>query len=140
MDWGNFFAGLSDEDVAVAWSRAMSEMRARGLVRSSNSPVADYAERIAANELGLELAPKVAQGYDATACGRRYQVKSRRLTAHNKRRQLGVVRKLDDREFDELIAVLFDEELRVLEMWRIPHDVVVEYASWAPRSTAIGYT
>lgn len=107
-------------------------MRSRGLVRSSNNPVADYAERVAAKELGLELAPKVAQGNDATSGGRRYQIKSRRLTAHNKSRQLGVVRKLQAREFDELIAVLFDEDLRLLEMWRVPHDAVAEYARWVP--------
>ena len=44
-------------------------------------------------------------GYDAVdAAGCRYQIKARRLTPQNKSRQLGVVRKLEQTEFDYLIA------------------------------------
>lgn len=133
MAWDNFFTNLSDEEVGQVWARAMRELRARGLVRSSNNPVADFAERLVAEELGLELAPPVAQGYDATdADGRRYQIKSRRLTPQNNSRQLGVIRKLELREFDDLIAVIFSEDLLVLEIWKIPYAVVVEFGKWVP--------
>lgn len=133
MAWDEFFGVLSDEEVGQVWARAMRELRDRGLIRSWNNPVADYAERLVAEELGLELALPVAQGYDATdQVGRRYQVKARRLTPQNKSRQLGVIRKLDQNEFDDLIAVVFDEDLVLLEMWKIPHEVVVEFGKWVP--------
>ena len=129
--WDDFFADLTDEQVGQVWARAMRELRERDLIRSWNNPVADYAERLVAEKLELELAPPVAQGYDATDPeGRRYQIKSRRLTPQNTSRQLGVIRKLDQKEFDDLIAVIFDEDLAVQEMWRIPHAVVVEHGRW----------
>jgi hypothetical protein len=131
--WDQFFGALSDEEVGQVWARAMRELRDRQLIRSWNNPVADYAERLVSAELGLELAPPVAQGYDATEqVGRRYQVKARRLSPQNKSRQLGVIRKLDQNEFDDLIAVVFDEDLVLLEMWQIPHEVVVDFGKWVP--------
>lgn len=131
MAWDEFFAGLSDEQVGQVWARAMRELRFRGLIRSWNNPVADFAERLVAQELRLELAPPVAQGYDGTdANGKRYQIKSRRLTPQNPSRQLGVIRKLEQREFDDLVAVIFDEDLGVQEMWRIPHAVVADFGRW----------
>lgn len=133
MEWNDFFAALDDDQVARVWARSMREMRDRGLIRSWNNPVADYAERLVAVRLNLELAPPVAQGYDAVdTSGRRYQIKSRRLTTQNKSRQLGAIRKLDQREFDDLIAVVFNQDLVAEEMWRIPHAVVVDFAKWVP--------
>jgi hypothetical protein len=133
MAWDEMFAHLTDDEVPQLWARCMKELRDRGLIRSSNNPVADIAERLAAEALNLTLAPAVSQGYDAVdAGGRRYQIKSRRLTAHNKSRQLGVIRKMELREFDFLVAVLFDENLAVLEMWLIPQAVVAEFGKWVP--------
>lgn len=62
---------------------------------------------------------------------------ARRLTPQNKSRQLGVFRKLDQLEFDGLIAVIFDQDLVLLEMWRIAHAVVVDFGKWMP--TQNGY-
>ncbi len=86
-----------------------------------------------AQVLDLELAPQSAQGYDATDhTGLRYQIKSRRLTAHNQSRVLGVIRKLKSVEFDFLVAVLFNEDLTLLEMWKIPYAVVAAHGKWVP--------
>lgn len=129
--WDDWFAALSDEEVPQVWAKAMRELRTRGLVRSSNNPVSDIAERLAAERLQLELAPKSAQGYDARAPdGTRYQVKSRRLTPENGSRRMGVIRKLELREFDVVLAMVFDEDLTLLEIWQIPYDVVVEHSRW----------
>lgn len=61
MAWDEFFADLTDEQVGQVWARSMRELRDRDLIRSWNNPVADYAERLVAEELQLELAPPVAQ-------------------------------------------------------------------------------
>ncbi|QYG95218.1 hypothetical protein HC251_24165 [Iamia sp. SCSIO 61187] len=129
----SLICSAADDDLPRIWAIAMEEMRRRDLVRSSNNPVADIAEALVAKRLGLTLAPKVARGYDAEGPdGRRYQVKSRRLTKQNASRQLGFLRKLEMREFDALVAVIFDAQLDVLEMWEIPYDVVVEHAKYVP--------
>lgn len=73
----------------------MRELRDRGLIRSSNNPVADLAEGYVAGRLGLTLATTVTAGYDAAAPdGTRYQVKGRRMTAVNQRRAFGFLRNL----------------------------------------------
>ena len=87
-EWQALLRDAADEELPVVWALAMEELRRRGIVRSSNNPVADIAEALVADTLGLRLAPKGAQGYDAEGDdGRRYQVKSRRLTGHNRRRR-----------------------------------------------------
>ena len=60
MAWDEFFDRLSDEEVGQVWARAMRELRSRSLIRSWNNPVADFAERLVAEHLELELAPSVA--------------------------------------------------------------------------------
>src|SRR3982751_1460271 len=52
------------ENLFVLFARVMDELRRRGLVRSSNNPVADYAEHLAAAALDLTLAGKSDFGYD----------------------------------------------------------------------------
>jgi hypothetical protein len=129
--WDQWFAALSDDEVPQVWARSMQELRDRGLVRSANNPVSDIAERLASEYLGLELAPKSAQGYDAVAPdGTRYQVKSRRLTPQNMSRRMGVIRKLELVEFDFAVAMIFDEFLTLVEMWKIPHAAVVDHSRW----------
>ena len=89
----SLICSAADDDLPRIWAIAMEEMRRRDLVRSSNDPAADIAEALVAKRLGLTLAPKVAQGYDAEGPdGRRYQVKSRRLTKQYASRQVGFLR------------------------------------------------
>lgn len=67
---------LGDRQLIVLWADVMAELNVRGLIRSANNPVADYAERVVAERLGLTLAGQSAPGYDATdAAGLRYQIK-----------------------------------------------------------------
>lgn len=128
---------LSDEHLVTAWADTMSELRRRQIVRSSNNPVADIAESLAARELKLVLAGPSTRGYDATDDqGRRYQIKSRRITAHNKSRQLSFLRNLADGDFDILLDLIFDERLRLLEMWEVPHHVIDRYARWSRHANA----
>jgi hypothetical protein len=124
---------VSNAELYKLWSRTMRELRRRGLVRSSNNPVADIAERLAADRLGASLVAQSVRGYDAVDVnGIRYQVKSRRLTPENSSRQLSFIRNLDAHEFDFLVIVLFDEILAMLGMWKLPHSLVTSYARWSP--------
>ena len=57
----------------------LSELNARGVVRTYNSPVGDYAEWLVAEKMDLKLEKNSKKGYDAynLSTDTRYQIKSR---------------------------------------------------------------
>ena len=92
----------------------MVELRQRGVVRSTNSPVADYAEFLVCEALSLKREPASTKGYDAKdRRGRRYEIKGRRPTLENRSRQLSAIRDLDGAHFDFLAIVLFAPDFSV---------------------------
>jgi len=113
------------------YASVVNELRRRRVVRSANNPVADYAESLAIKALGLKLAPKSAPGYDATDTrGERYEIKGRRLTAHNKPTHFSAIRGLDKEHLTYLIGVLLGEDFSVLRAALVPVDVVKEQARY----------
>lgn len=124
---------LEEKELLEFYGKLMEELRRRKLVRSSNNPVSDYAEKIVCEELKLSLQGKSCKGYDAIDenTGEKYQVKARRLTRHNRSRQLGVIRNLDQKLFDYLIAVIFSESFKPVEIWRIPREIIPKYARYS---------
>lgn len=107
---------LPISDLVALYAHVMEELRRRGVTRSSNNPVADYAEYLCEKALSLTRTEKSAKGFDATdSAGTRYQIKGRRLTAYNASRQLGVLRELEDNPFDYLAGVLFREDFTRVE-------------------------
>ncbi len=115
----------SVQDLLLLYSQIMEELRAREVVRTSNSPVGDYGELLFAKAFGWSLESNSASGHDATDdSGLRYQIKARRLTAANGSRQLSAIRRLNDQTFDHLGAVLFDADFKVLRAIIIPHAIV----------------
>lgn len=112
----------------------IEELRRRELVRSSNNPVADFAELLAARALSLTLVGKSSAGHDAVdASGARYQVKGRRITAHNPSRQLSFIRGLPEKPFDFIVGILFDADFSVKRACVIPFDVVQRRAVFVPK-------
>ncbi len=55
-------AQLSDANLLALWADVMAELKSRDVIRSANNPVADYAERLVADRLGLALAPPSTPG------------------------------------------------------------------------------
>ena len=120
---------MSTSSLLGTFADILDELRARDVVRSSNNPVADYAESLTCRAFGLQQAPKVAKGFDAidARTGVRYQVKSRRLTEFNRSRQLGFFRSMDatDSPFDVLIGILFDRDFAVRRAAAVPFTTVL---------------
>src|SRR4051812_6497546 len=86
------------------------ELKDRKVVRTKNNPLGDYTEWLVGNALGLELQTNSKAGYDGIAeNGIRVQIKGRRITPENKSRQLSAIRKYEEKDFDDLAAVIFDE-------------------------------
>ena len=116
---------VSQPDLLSLYCMILDELRARGVVRSTNNPVADYAEHLIAKALNLQLAAKSTTGFDATDKeGKKYEIKARRLTPHNKSRQLSAIRGLDKGHFDYLAGVLFSDNFKVYRACLIPISVV----------------
>lgn len=123
---------MKDLELLGLYAEIMEELRQREVLRTSNNPVADYAEKVTVETMKLRRSGKEEKGYDALdSKGNRYQIKGRRITRHNGSRQLGVIRNLDEKLFDFLIAVIFDEKFQVLEIWKIPYKFVKENSKWS---------
>ena len=108
------------------YATTLDALRATGVVRSKNNPVADYAEWLAAQALNLSLCPKSTKGFDGTdPYGKKYEIKARRMTQDNGSRRLSAIRGLDAQQFDWLVGVLFDHHFEVMKAAKVPWEVVV---------------
>ena len=63
----------------------------------------------------------------------RYQIKSCRLHPLNPSRQLEVIHNLTRKDFDFLIAVLFNKNYAIHETYKIPHGLIGKYAHYSKR-------
>ena len=120
---------LTIPELLRCFANILDELKERKVVRTRNNPVADYAEWLVTQQLGLSLERSSKRGYDAIdQNGKRYQIKSRRLDPTNESRLLSVIRNLDTNEFDYLVGVLFNRDFTVKEAYKIPHSVIREHA------------
>jgi len=109
----------------------LAELRRRNIVRSANNPTGDYGELLFAKAFDWTLNGNSSADADALdSDGIRYQIKCRRLATPRGSRQLGFIRRLPDRPFDRLAAVLLDEKFRVLRAAIIPYEVLSPRASY----------
>ena len=122
-------ASPSNRELLKLYTELMTELRSRGIVRTSNGPAADVAEGLVAKALSLTLNSSSTAGYDGIdPDGRRIEVKCRRLTRHNSSRQLSAIRNLESAHFDFLAGVLFNEDFSVMKAALIPFSVVKDHA------------
>jgi hypothetical protein len=136
LELNQLLRDMNDAELAKTWARCMRMLRVRDLVRTANTPVGDYAERVCCDLFGLERKGFSEKSVDAVdAEGVRYQIKGRRLTPENRSRQLSAIRDIEQEPFDVLLAVFFNEDLDVQEIWSIPCEVVKE-ASFVARTNS----
>lgn len=122
---------LNPKQLLQLQADATNELRRRGIVRTQNNPLGDYTEWLVAQSLNLDLANNSKAGYDAVDInGVKIQIKGRRITPKNKSTQLSAIRNLQEKDFDELIAVIYDEHFNISEAVSIPHAVVTEHATY----------
>ena len=114
------------------------ELRGRGILRSANNPTGDLAEYLFCKGFGWKQAENSSPNVDAIseADGSRYQIKGRRVTRHNKSRQLSAIRDFAGRNFDFLACVLFTEEYCVLRAAIIPYPIVEQRAKFIKRTNS----
>ncbi len=125
------FSKMQEKELLQLHASIITELNNRGVVRTQNNPLGDYTKWLVATALDLELQNNSKAGYDGiNHNGVRIQIKGRRVTPKNNSRQLSAIRKYFEKDFDELAAVIFDENFNVIEALLIPHEVVGEYASF----------
>lgn len=128
---------LKTHELLALFSGVLDELRRREIIRSTNNPVADYAESLVSRALSLKLAPKSSTGYDAVDdLGQRYEIKGRRPTKQNRSTQLSAIRGLDLEHFSFLAGVLFAEDFSVHRGCFIPYKTVKELAVFRPHVNA----
>jgi hypothetical protein len=117
---------LTVRELLSGYGAILNELRRREIVRSSNSPLSDYAELLFCKAFGWSRENNSAAGHDAMDIGTgvRYQVKGRRLTRHNASRQMSAIRNLDKTPFDQLAGVLVDEKFQIIRAALVPIAVV----------------
>lgn len=117
----------SVRDLFNLYVDVMRELRERSIIQSTNNPIGDYGELLFARALNLSRTAKSTKGHDAVSVdGTKYEVKARRITPSNGSRQLSALRKFEERHFDYLAGVLFNEDFSVWKGCLIPYDVVRE--------------
>jgi hypothetical protein len=109
----------------------LAELRKRRVVRSSNNPTGDYGELLFSRAFGWTLNGNSSADADAVdSAGIHYQIKCRKLETLTGSRQLGFIRRLPAKQFDQLAAVLLNSKFRVLRGAIIPYHIVESRASY----------
>ncbi len=116
---------LTNLELLQAFASILELLRDRGLVRTSNNPVADYTEWLVCSRLGLMPERSSNRGYDGIAPdGTKYEIKARRVTSHNSSLQLSAIRGLRDRHFDYLIGVVYEADFSIRYAAKVPHALI----------------
>lgn len=125
-----FLTHASVRDLLKIHAQVIEELRDRQIVRTGNAPLGDYAELLFSVAFGWTLSNNSSMGFDAVdERGVRYQIKARRLTGASKSRQLSAIRKLPEKTFDMLAAVVFDADHQVSRAILLPHAEVAARAA-----------
>jgi hypothetical protein len=96
-------------DLLAGYARTLNVLRSRGVIRTANAPVGDFAEWLVWKAFGGRIEPNSTKSHDVTdAVGRKLQVKARLISPNPTAGQLqtSVFRSWD---FDLAILVLLGE-------------------------------
>ncbi len=124
-------------ELLKSYDTILEELRERNIIRNANPPAGGYAEHLASQALNLELETNSNAGYDATdEQGKRYEIKARRITRHNKSRQLSAIRNIGNKHFDFLVGVLFNSDFSVFKAALIPHEIVLQQSRFSAHTNS----
>ncbi|MBG77469.1 MAG: hypothetical protein CL570_00350 [Alphaproteobacteria bacterium] len=124
-------------ELLKSYDAILEELRGRNIIRNANPPAGGYAEHLASQTLNLTLETNSNTGYDAKdEQGKRYEIKARRITRHNKSRQLSAIRNIENKHFDFLIGVLFNSDFSIFKAALIPHEIVLQQSRFSAHTNA----
>lgn len=125
------FSEHTESELLQIHAGVIDELIKRGVVRTRNNPIGDYTEWLVCDRLGLTLQPNSRASYDGVdSQGCRYQIKGRRSKLATGNVQLSVIRNLELKGFDFLIAVTYNSDYTIRFVAKIPHNIVSEIATY----------
>ena len=120
---------MTEKELMLYNYKIINELKSRKIIRTKNNPIADYCEWLVSEKFGWKLEKSSNAGFDAyDSNGFRVQIKCRTLEKGKGTRQLGIIRNLDSDTFDYLIALLFDEDIEVVNGYKISKDLIKQYS------------
>jgi hypothetical protein len=133
MDGCGDLSGLGVAELLRVSAAAAGELRRRGVLRTGNAPLGDYAEWLALRAFGGSLAPNSEKSYDLeTPDGQRLQVKARRVDTPPRRGQLQSS-PFRSWGFDKALLVLVDAaSYQVRRASLVPAPVLEATARFSP--------
>jgi hypothetical protein len=118
-------SAISDPGLFSLYRAVLTELKSRGVIRTQNAPVGDYAEYLVATALGGELAPNSEKSWDVLGQdGEKLQVKARVVSqpAQPGQLQLSPYRSFS---FDAAVIVLLSAaDYTVIRASKLPCHVV----------------
>jgi len=123
-------AQLGVRDLLRLEVAAIAELRARGLVRTNNKPLADIAELVVLRARGGVLERNSTKSHDiTTANGQRIQVKAMGDRSASTAAKFSPFRSSD---FHSAIFLVFDGECYLTEAYEISADSVNDHVRFVP--------
>lgn len=105
----NDLAEVPTKALLSRYGAILTELERRGVIRTRNAPLGDYAEHLAAQVYGGTLAPNSVKSYDMTTPdGHRFQVKAR--TIRPGMRAGAVFSQMRSWDFDFMLYLALDWE------------------------------
>ena len=120
--------GLSRAQLLALYGEVLARLLEIGAVRNFNSPTGDIAEQLVAEYYGGTVAPNNQKSYDVLVVDHRLQVKARRLESGVHGAAFSPHRTYD---FEALVAVVFESDMRVREAFYVPTDVLRDVEGWS---------
>lgn len=121
---GPDLSGMTARELMQTEAAINTELRARGLVRTSNKPLGDVAESIVHRARGGQLEPNSTRSHDITAPdGTTIQVKAMGLRTAGNNAKFSPFRSLS---FTTAVFLLFDASYDLTEAWEVPAALIAE--------------
>lgn len=131
------FAEMSLLDLLTLNVKITEELRNRNVIRTANNITGDLAEHLFCTAFCWTQAPNSERGFDATDTdGKRYQIKGRRVHRRNPSRQLSALRNIENKQFEFLAGIIFDDNYRVTRAAIIPHSIVVAQSTFVEHTNS----
>jgi len=135
MDENNLFENLfklTNKELLRLYTKIIQTLEARDVVRTQNQPIGDYTEWLISKIYNYKLVTNSKVGYDAISKeGKKVQIKASRIVNSSDPKQLSAIRNLDKKEFDVLIAIIYNKNCDIIEALNIPHEIIKEYAGYS---------
>lgn len=104
----------------------LQELKRQGVVKTRNQPIADYSKWLVRTRLNLKEVKNPNEKYDAyDNSGIKYLVRSRQVIGDNLA-LFSVIRKIEERNFDYVVVITYDEEYKIADAYKIPIDILIK--------------